>query len=289
MYEQLEKSKEHKSRAVYNSVAQKKSRVKQGFGFVDNRSEGISQGKRQKASHGSSLYGDSAVQRAVSDSAMYAPGAAASVIINALEGQIAAAELAASNFVQNIGLPPGYIHTPTQAAYMANPTAALWGMCVEEQLNPLAIGLGWTTQYPLTGSRPDYHQVVGGVDVFVDLTTALQAGVGGNHITGKLATAVTNGDNPATWQAADITHANLNPLNGAPPVIPNYNGNVTQLQMQRLQLYNAYCNDDNAEYDEAKDIVRDLYNGPIHHTTFTQIWNAQQRQQFSARVRNAQF
>lgn len=39
MYEQVEKPKENKSRAVANVVAQKKSNGKQGFGFVDNRSE----------------------------------------------------------------------------------------------------------------------------------------------------------------------------------------------------------------------------------------------------------
>ena len=44
MYEYVEKSKENtasadrrKSRAVANSVAQKKNSEKQGFGFVDNR------------------------------------------------------------------------------------------------------------------------------------------------------------------------------------------------------------------------------------------------------------
>ncbi len=37
MYEQVEKPKENKSRAVANSVTQKKSAVRQGFGFVDNR------------------------------------------------------------------------------------------------------------------------------------------------------------------------------------------------------------------------------------------------------------
>lgn len=37
MYAQVEKSKEDKSRAVANSVAQKKGNEKQGFGFVDNR------------------------------------------------------------------------------------------------------------------------------------------------------------------------------------------------------------------------------------------------------------
>jgi len=47
MYEQVEKPKENKSRAVANSVTQKKSNVKQGFGFVDNRPEAIVQ-KKQK-------------------------------------------------------------------------------------------------------------------------------------------------------------------------------------------------------------------------------------------------
>lgn len=37
MYAQMEKPKENKSRAIANSVAQKKSSEKQGFGFVDNR------------------------------------------------------------------------------------------------------------------------------------------------------------------------------------------------------------------------------------------------------------
>ncbi|GAA80815.1 DNA/RNA non-specific endonuclease [Pseudoalteromonas sp. BSi20495] len=39
MYAQVEKPKENKSRALANAVGQKKSNVKQGFGFVDNRSE----------------------------------------------------------------------------------------------------------------------------------------------------------------------------------------------------------------------------------------------------------
>jgi hypothetical protein len=39
MYAQKEKPKENKSRAVANSVSQKKSNAKQGFGFVDNREE----------------------------------------------------------------------------------------------------------------------------------------------------------------------------------------------------------------------------------------------------------
>lgn len=43
MYEQVEKPKENKSRAVANSVAQEKKKGKQGVGFVDNRSETILQ------------------------------------------------------------------------------------------------------------------------------------------------------------------------------------------------------------------------------------------------------
>lgn len=41
MYAQVEKSRENRSRAVVNSVGQKKNDVKQGFGFVDNRAESI--------------------------------------------------------------------------------------------------------------------------------------------------------------------------------------------------------------------------------------------------------
>ncbi len=46
MYEQVEKPKENKSRAVANSVSQKKSSDKQSFGFVDNRSEAVAQRKQ---------------------------------------------------------------------------------------------------------------------------------------------------------------------------------------------------------------------------------------------------
>lgn len=52
MYEQVKKPKENKSRAVANSVAQKKSNVKQGFGFVDNRPEVMNQRKVQEKVNG---------------------------------------------------------------------------------------------------------------------------------------------------------------------------------------------------------------------------------------------
>lgn len=42
MYKQVEKTKENKSKAVANSVTQKKSKGKQGLGFVDNRVRGES-------------------------------------------------------------------------------------------------------------------------------------------------------------------------------------------------------------------------------------------------------
>lgn len=45
MYAQVEKPKENKSRTVTNSVDQKKSNVKQGFGIVDNRTIQVKQRK----------------------------------------------------------------------------------------------------------------------------------------------------------------------------------------------------------------------------------------------------
>ncbi|MDO6686996.1 MULTISPECIES: hypothetical protein [unclassified Agarivorans] len=48
MYAQVEKPKENKSRVVASSVAQKKNDVKQAFGFVDNRSDAVTQRRLQK-------------------------------------------------------------------------------------------------------------------------------------------------------------------------------------------------------------------------------------------------
>ena len=48
MYAQVEKPKENKSSSVANSVTQKKSNGKQGFGFVDKRPETIAQRKLQE-------------------------------------------------------------------------------------------------------------------------------------------------------------------------------------------------------------------------------------------------
>lgn len=241
---------------------------------------------------------DLVVQRAVSPSAMWAPNAAATALITTLDGLIAGAEQAASQQVQN--LVPVAVHTPTQAAYMYNPTPALWGSCVEEQLNTLALAGGWTTQWPLRGAVPDYGRLLpGGGIVFADLTSAQQAGPGGNHITVKLNTARANDlrQNPfapaPNWYAADITHGGQNPLGqpGAAQQMPNFNGRVTVVQLRRMQLYNAWCADDNAEWTlemaRLRDWVRGTYrgiagNGAIHLPAFTQTWNARDRQLFVA-------
>ena len=63
MYEQVEKPKENKSRAAANQVTQKKSNVKQGFGFVDNRSENISQLKLQEMTHRHSVQPRQPIQK----------------------------------------------------------------------------------------------------------------------------------------------------------------------------------------------------------------------------------
>lgn len=57
MYEQVEKPKENKSRAVANSVAQKKSDGKQGSGFVDNRPKKIALQNRDSTSQPFQKYG----------------------------------------------------------------------------------------------------------------------------------------------------------------------------------------------------------------------------------------
>lgn len=221
------------------------------------------------------------IQLAVSPSATYAPGANELNEIANLDGQIAAAELAAQNRVTNA--PIGYVHTPTQAAYMANPNAAGWGYCVEEQLNLLAPGLGWSTQYPLANSRPDYHKLVGGQQVFVDLTSLAQAGPAGGHITAKLNISAPNGIAPANWRAADITHNSLNPLNGLPPVPINYNGVVTLPHMQYFQRYHNFCQNPNANWDPYMQNLFQYY-GHMSQARFTQIFNQNDRDIFVQRA-----
>lgn len=68
MYAQVEKPKENKSRAVANSVAQKKNSVKQGFGFVDNRPEALVQRKLlQKTANSTKISGINKLSASNSD------------------------------------------------------------------------------------------------------------------------------------------------------------------------------------------------------------------------------
>ncbi|MBT9314523.1 hypothetical protein [Leptothoe spongobia] len=55
MYAQENKATENKSRAVANAVAQKKSVVKQGFRFMDNRTEAVAQKKIQSTMNNYSM------------------------------------------------------------------------------------------------------------------------------------------------------------------------------------------------------------------------------------------
>lgn len=54
MYAQVEKPKDNKSRAIANNLAQKRSTVKQGFGFVDNRPEAITKREFREIKNNSS-------------------------------------------------------------------------------------------------------------------------------------------------------------------------------------------------------------------------------------------
>jgi hypothetical protein len=148
------------------------------------------------------------IQRAVSKSGYYTAAAAnrspqqiqqIDNALNTLDGLIPTAVQNATNGVADI---PSN-RTNTQNAYAANPTAAFWGSCVEEQLN--ALDQTWRHQVRLQGARPDYALQVGGIQTYADLTSANQAGLTGNHITGKLQTA---GLNAGVVVAADVTYGN---------------------------------------------------------------------------------
>lgn len=215
------------------------------------------------------------VQRVVSASATYVPQAAALAAITLLDGQIAAAEQDAAHHIQH---PAGGIHTARQANYLRHPNPMTWGYCVEEQLDPRATGLGWNTQLPLGGSRPDYYRTVGPAYVFADLTTAGQANPAGNHITTKLVIAAHLYDT-THWQAADVIHTGQRPGGAAPPPIQT-NGPVTPLHARRFQEYQAYLRGETG-YDELLHQIQQTY-GNVTGGTFTQTWDANRRDRFVA-------
>lgn len=217
------------------------------------------------------------LQRAVSASATYVPQAAALNAINDLDAEIPGAEQAAAAQVLH---PPGGIHTPYQANYIRNPIPMTWGYCVEEQLNPEAQNLGWSTQQVMPNARPDYYRKLGNINVFADLTTATQAGPAGNHITSKLQATAHNYHNAANWQAADITHTGQRP-GGAPLPLVQTNGVVTHAHALHFQNYKAYLGGPQAAYNPDYDRVFHQY-GNISSGTFTQTWDKQDRDDFVA-------
>ncbi len=303
-----EKSDQEESKSAAESSMQENNVCGSMCNFTDNRPETAIQKKLQNTIRTSSKFNPALVQNyatakstpatksvssnrapmqmAVSASAVYAlnQGRAA---VTTLDGRIAAAETAASNFVQNINLPNGYSHTPHQAAYMANATARGWGNCVEEQLNPVAIGLGWSTQNLGHGSNPDYSATISGKKVWADLTTAHESQGSGAHVTGKLVTKARNGaPNSNNWEAADVTHANTNPLSGAVAPQPIPNGNVTNTHRAAYQRYRAYQNGD--DWDRARDQVVARY-GRFSFGVYTQTWSQRDRSTFSTAVGRAGF
>lgn len=216
------------------------------------------------------------IQRVISSSAVFVPRAAEMPFITALDNEVNNAETAAVTAVTGQPANP----TPRQQAYIANPTPALWGMCVEEQLDFINTNknLGWQTQHPLPGSRPDYYRQENNTEVWVDLTTPLQAGKGGAHITSKL---FAGGIAPGTANhvAADIIHQGLNPRGGGPGVIVS--GDATELQMRRYLFYKEYISNEEGEWNEGMEKLKDKY-GDIDLNTFTQEWDSKQRGKFAS-------
>ncbi|WP_435735297.1 hypothetical protein V5D56_10495 [Cellulosimicrobium sp. PMB13] len=215
--------------------------------------------------------GHGSVQRVVSLSTTFVPQAAAIAAINLLDAEVTPAEQDAARAIRNRA---GGKHTMRQAHYLFQPSPRSWGSCVEEQLDPRARVLGWGTQFGLSGARPDYHRVLGAATVFADLTTATQSNPGGNHITTKLVVAAF--PNKTGWQAADVIHSGIRPGGGQPPPVQT-NGLVSAEHARRFQQYHAYLPD--RGYDPLLEQLRRHY-GPVSTVTFTQAWDAADRDEF---------
>jgi hypothetical protein len=227
---------------------------------------------------GKSTYG-AVAQCVTSVSAFkFIPAAADLVFINALDGQIAQAEIDASNDVQNNPAPA--LHSVHQTAYMNQPSARAWGNCVEEKLNVWALANGWSTQNNSGGSNPDYSRMNGGTKIWADLTTAAEAGAGASHIIDKLDRKVASDEDPTGWVAADVVHNSLDPLNGGPPVAPIPNGAVSLAHRIAWQAYKSYKNVE-GPYDDLM-ALRTQMAGPLPgYATYTQMWNQAQRDTFA--------
>jgi hypothetical protein len=150
----------------------------------------------------------SAYYTAASTGASLAHAGVMTAAFNTLNGHAQTAEANAVAGMHN----PWLLRTPAQNAHAVLQNPASWGICVEEQLNLLAGA--WAQQVQVPPSRPDYHMNVGGIDVYADLTTPGQAGVTGDHITGKLWAA----NLPANAAvAADVTYLSGMPAQPLPP------------------------------------------------------------------------
>ncbi|MDH4474214.1 MAG: hypothetical protein QE487_16530 [Fluviicola sp.] len=221
------------------------------------------------------------VQRVVSVSGLqYIPAAADLLLINALDGQIATAETAASNDVQNNPAP--LLHTNQQAAYMNNPTAAGWGNCVEEKLNVWAGANGWSMQNNGGGSNPDYSRTRNGTKIWADLTTAAEAGAGASHIIDKLTRKVRSGSNDATWVAADVVHQGLNPLAGGPAAVVATNGVVSLAHRNSWQQVKTYQGKGDVGYDDLMERRINAADNLPSYAIYTQVWNAARRSRFTS-------
>ena len=271
-------SQENKNRAVANGIARPIQTIAAAGPITDNRPATIAQRKLQQSI---ATTAKPIIQRAISNSAMYPPNGVTAPMVTALDNLLPTAEARARRRLLN---PTNGVHTPHQANYLRNSSPTTWGYCVEEQLNPVASANGWTTQIILNGARPDYERDVHpNIELYVDLTTVAQAGVGGNHVTAKLNRTIR--PHGVVWHAADITHTG--PPGGQAPVLRT-NGKVTNLQMSRFQAYKRYLSKPGGGYKPKKDDFRRRY-GAISHPTFTQIWSADQRKRFATAAKAAGF
>lgn len=225
------------------------------------------------------------IQRWVSPSATWTPatGSPEATLIAQLDAQIPAAEQTAVNRVQHAtAATPGL--NPKEVNYLRAPSPTTWGYVVEEQLNPLARNLGWSTQVVLHGARPDYYRRSNNIDVYADLTTGLQAGLGGNHITDKLQTAKFHAPDPTVY-AADVAHQSRNPRGAMAPVLVL--GNATLPQMRIFQKYRRYLRYSDLQYNPAMESLVEKYGRTLTHRNFSVKWKKKERRKFIEDYREA--
>jgi hypothetical protein len=226
------------------------------------------------------------VQRAVSHSASWraANNGPEEALITQLDAHVTTAENAA---VAAVATTTG-IKTPREAHYIQSPSPRSWGYVVEENLDPLATGAGWSVQHRLLGARPDYYRLSNGVEMYVDLTSVGQAGIGGNHITEKLDTAGFVSPDAAV-AAADVTHRSTNPRGKAIAAVVL--GNATMAQVSALQQYRRLTKSyllKQTDVDFSPGMAKLFQKyGDVKHDMFTTKWKKSKRNKFAAEVAKA--